>query len=231
MIRTVINYLDHRKIDTAVKTYILEGGKPAVELSFRFELEFGPEAGIKGEIVQTSEDIRNSEYRQVSTQPYLLCGHLDRVVTDTSGNLFVEDHKTTTTTPGPYFFDSFEPNNQMSLYSFGGKVVLDSPVKGVMINAVQILLEHPYNRFVRGFTFRNQDQLEEWMTDLSRWLQLAEWYAVNNEWPQNDTACDKFGGCKFRKVCSKAPSVRHIYLNSDFIKLPPEERWNPLAPR
>ena len=119
----------------------------------------------------------------------------------------------------------------MSLYSFGGKVVLDAPIRGVMINAVQILLEHPYNRFVRGFTFRNQDQLEEWLTGLSRWLQLAEWFAINETWPQNDCSCDKYGGCRFREVCSKAPSVRHIYLNSNFIKLPPEERWNPMKAR
>ena len=215
LLRTVINYLDHRAKDTTVKTYILDSGKPAVELSFRFELEFGPEVVIPG----------------MRTQPYILCGHLDRVVTDDSGNLFVEDHKTTTTTPSAYFFDNFEPNNQMSLYSFGGKVVLDAPIRGVMINAVQILLEHPYNRFVRGFTFRNQDQLEEWLTDLSRWLQLAEWFAINETWPQNDCSCDKYGGCRFREVCSKAPSVRHIYLNSNFIKLPPEERWNPMKAR
>ncbi len=209
LVRSVILYLDHRRDDT-MKTYRLSNGKPAVELSFRFELEFGP-----GD----------------TEQPYLLSGHLDRVVSDPDGNLFIEDHKTTTTTPSDYFFNGFEPNNQMSLYSFAGQVVLDMPVKGVMINAVQLLLTEPYNRFQRGFTFRNKDQLEEWLTDLSRFLQLAEWYATNNEWPQNDTACGNYGGCKFREVCAKSPSVRHIWLNANFEKLAPEDRWNPLKSR
>ena len=215
LIRSVINYCDHRRSDV-MQTYILSDGRPAVELSFRFELEFGPSAAvILGRL----------------SQPYVLCGHLDRVVTDPSGDLFIEDHKTTTSTPGSYYFNQFEPNNQMSLYFFAGKIVLDMPIKGIMINAVQLLLTAPYNNFTRGFTFRNNDQLEEWILDLSYTLQMAEWCATNDIWPQNDTACNKYSGCEFRAVCAKAPNVRHIYLNSDFVQLPPEEKWNPLRSR
>ena len=219
LIRAVILDLDHRRNDN-MKTYILSNGKPAVELSFRFELGFGP---------YFYDDSRDTDPQ--APQPYLLCGHLDRVCADPSGDLFVEDHKTTTTTPGDYFFNQFEPSNQMSLYSYAGQIVLGAPIRGVAINAVQLLMTDPHARFVRGFTFRNKDQLEEWLVDLSRWLQLAGWYATNKEWPQNDTACDKFGGCRFREVCAKSPSVRHIYLNSNFDKLPEEERWNPLRSR
>ena len=214
LIRSVILYLEHRKTDV-LKTYILSNGKPAVELSFRFELEFGPKQAIDMGL----------------SQPYILCGHLDRVVQDPSGDLFVEDHKTTNSTPGSYYFNQFEPNNQMSLYSFGGKVVLDTPVRGVAINAVQLLLTPPYNSFTRGFAFRTQDQLEEWVFDLAQLLRVVEWHAANDIWPQNDTSCNKFSGCEFRNVCAKSPSVRHIYLNSDFIQLAPEDRWNPLKSR
>lgn len=211
LIRTVLYYLDDRRNDT-LRTYQLADGTAAVELSFRFELGWGPEGSQ-------------------SPQPYLLCGHLDRVAQDPNGDLFVEDHKTTTSSPGQYYFDQYDVNNQMSLYTTAGAVVLEAPIRGVAINAVQLLIEPPYARFVRGFTFRTAEQLEEWQTDLSRWLQLAEWYAENNYWPQNDTACDKFGGCRFRKICSKSPSVREIYLRSDFTQLPENERWNPLTPR
>lgn len=210
LIRTVTYYLDDRRADP-LRTYIMHDGNPAVELSFRFELGWGPESA--------------------PDQPYLLCGHLDRVAADSAGDLFVEDHKTTTSTPGQYYFAQYDVNNQMSLYTTAGAVVLEAPIRGVAINAVQLLLEPPYARFVRGFTFRTADRLEEWQTDLSRWLQLAEWYAENNYWPQNDTACDKFGGCRFRSICSRSPSVREIYLKSDFTQLPEEERWNPLTPR
>jgi len=225
LIRTVIYYLDHRRNDP-LKTYKMANGEAAVEVSFRFELSFGPDHHNPREYGASPADVALG-----LVQPYLLCGHLDRICEDANGDLFIEDHKTTTSTPGQYYFAGYEPNNQMSLYTTAGQVVLEAPVRGVAINAVQLLLEPPYARFIRGFTFRNPEQLEEWQTDLSRWLQLAEWYAENDYWPQNDTACDKFGGCGFRNVCSKAPSVRHIYLNSDFTKLSEDERWNPLKSR
>lgn len=215
LIRTTIWYLDEHKDDPA-QTYIMQDGKPAVELSFRFELDWGPKAS-EIEPPYTSE-----------RQPYLLSGHLDRVVTF-SDNLFVMDHKTTTSTPGSYYFDQYAPNNQMTLYTVASQIVLESPIKGVIINAAQLLTES--SRFVRGITYRTADNLEEWLVDLRYWLNAAEGYAIANYWPQNDTACNNFGGCRFRDVCSKSPGVREQFLKSDFDKLAPEDRWNPLRNR
>lgn len=207
LLQLTVDYFDNFK-DDAAQTYILENGKAGVELSFKFELDWGPQ-GVP--------------------QPYLLCGHLDRVV-DYQNTLFVVDHKTTTTTPTQYFFNQFEPNNQMTLYTLASQIILGAPVKGVIVEAAQILLEQP-SRFVRSFTYRTKDQLDEWVGDLHYTLQLAEHYATSNYWPMNDTACDKFGGCKFREVCSKSPSVRTNFLKADFTQLPKEDRWNPLKTR
>ena len=213
----VVDYLDHYGPADPAETYIKADGKPAVELSFRFELDFGP----KTDILQFPDG--------TFATPYILCGHLDRVVTFNDA-LLVLDHKTTTTTPGSYFFDQFEPNNQMTLYTLAGRIVLNAPIKGVVISAAQILLEEP-NRFTRGFTYRTQDQLDEWLNDLSVLLRTNEAYAEVNYYPMNDTACDKFGGCRFREICSKSPSVREKFLAADFTKLEEQDRWNPLKPR
>ena len=210
LLSLVVDYLDHF-VDDHCETYIKSDGTAAVELSFRFELDWGPEAD-------------NDTH-----QPYLLSGHLDRVVSF-NDQLFVMDHKTTTTTPGDYYFDGFEPHNQMTLYTLAGQVVLNAPIRGVIISAAQILLTQP-NRFVRGFTYRTQDQLDEWLLDLRIWLDHAEAYANANYWPMNDTACDKFGGCKFRGICSKSPDVREMFLKTDFIQLSEDEKWNPLRSR
>lgn len=208
LVSLVIDYLD-KFADDPAKTVIRESGRPATEVSFRFELDWGPQAA--------------------PDTVYVLSGHLDRVV-DYNGQTLVMDRKTTTTTPSSYYFDQFAPNNQMSLYTIAGQIVLGAPIKGVIIDAAQILLEKP-NNFTRGFTFRTPDQSQEWLNDLRFWFHQAETYALANYWPMNDTACDKFGGCKFRGVCSKDPSVRQRFLEADFIKLAPEERWNPLKPR
>lgn len=226
LIRCVIWYLDEHRDDPA-KTYLKADGKPAVELSFRFELDWGPttwngkytsEAGTQG-----------------PNQPYLLCGHLDSVK-ELSGSLFVMDHKTSMTTLGSYYFDQWSPSNQMTLYSVASKVILDAPVKGVIINAAQLMLDFDKSgeygaRFVRGITYRTPDQLNEWLEDLRYWLEVAEAYAVADYFPMNDTSCDKFGGCRFRSICSKSPQVREQFLKSDYVKLEEADRWNPLKPR
>jgi hypothetical protein len=201
LVRSVIWYLDYFQNDNA-QTIRLANGKPAVELSFRMELDWGPAAG----------------------QPYLLCGHLDRLVTYSEGT-YVMDRKTTSATTGSYYFDGFAPDNQMSLYSLTAKIVYRTPVKGVIIDAAQIMVG--FTRFSRGFTHRSDAQLEEWLADTRHWLALAAHYAKTGHWPMNDKSCHHFGGCAFRRVCSKSPEVRNVFLESDFIKQP----WNPLEVR
>lgn len=216
LVRTVIWYLDKFKDDTA-KTHILSDGRPAVEQSFRFELDFGPTSG-KG----TGSDVSTDLY--IAPQPYILSGHLDRVVSF-NDELFVLDYKTVYS----FWGKRWEPDNQMTLYTLASKVVLGSTVRGVIIDMACVKANE--TEFKRDFTFRTQDQIQEWLNDLHYWFALAEQYAVNNYWPMNDTACDKFGGCRFRDICSKSSGVRERFLESNFVKLPPEERWNPLKPR
>jgi len=218
LVRAVIDYVDGH-IDDQAKTYIKNDGTAAVEYSFRFELDFGPKAAI--ETVNGEETL---------TQPYVLCGHLDRIV-EFNDAIFVEDYKTTTSTPGPYYFDQYDPNNQMSLYTLAGQIVTEEdkarvPVKGVIIDAIQLLTDE--SRSVRGLTYRTQGRIDEWCIDLGYWLGMAEYYASINYWPHNDTACDKFGGCRFREICQKDPSVREKFLESNFKRGTP---WNPLQPR
>jgi hypothetical protein len=117
----------------------------------------------------------------------------------------------------------------MTLYTLASQVIIDSPVKGVIISAAQLLVDS--SRFVRGFTFRTPDRLGEWLDDLRYWLGQAESFATANYWPMNDTSCDKFGGCKFKEICSKSPQVREQYLSARFDKLEEDERWNPLRSR
>lgn len=201
LVRSIIWYLDHF-IDDPAKTVILTNGKPAVELSFKMELDWGPGR----------------------SQPYILCGHLDRVV-EFSGGTYVMDRKTSTSTIGSYYFDQFEPDNQMSLYTLAAKVIYQTPVKGVIIDAAQVAVG--FTRFSRGFTYRTDHQIEEWLKDVKFWFRQAEGYAIEGYWPMNDKSCHKYGGCPFRKVCSKDPSVRDKFLATDFTRHP----WNPLEPR
>lgn len=222
LVRTVIWYLDKHK-DDPTETLILPDGKPAVEQSFRFELEWGPTTAL----ITDDAPKLGIKYQQIKDdfkQPYLLCGHLDRVV-NFNGELFVIDYKTVYS----FWGKRWEPDNQMTLYSLAAKVVLNAPIRGVIIDMAQV--KENETVFQREFTFRTQDQLEEWLTDLRYWLTLAEQYAIQGYWPMNDTACDKYGGCRFRDICSKSPSVRERFLEGNFVKLEEKDRWNPLRAR
>lgn len=202
LIRSVVWYCDHFADDPA-KTVILANGKPAVELSFKMELDWSP----------TSD-----------AGPYILCGHIDRLV-DYAGGVYDMDRKTTTSTVASNYFDQYDPDNQMSLYTLATKVIYETPVKGVIIDAAQIAVG--FTRFSRGFTYRTDTQIEEWRADLHYWFAMQKEFASAKYWPMNDKSCHKFGGCHFRKVCSRSPEVRHVFLNSDFERKP----WNPLVPR
>jgi hypothetical protein len=204
LIRSIIWYLEEFA-DDAAHTVILANGKPAVELSFRMELD---------------SDI-------------MLCGHLDRVV-EFAGDTYVMDRKTTTTTLSQRYFDQYNPDNQMSLYTVAAKVIYNTPVKGVIIDAAQIAVG--FTRFSRGFTFRTEGQIEEWLAATKGWIVEAQERADGSArnildplvwWPQNEKACGNYGGCPFRSVCSRDPRVRQNFLESNFEVNP----WNPLAAR
>lgn len=228
LVRTVVWYLDQFADDPA-ETFVREDGSPAMEVSFKFELDWGPE---QSEVYPVDNDMlkltNGDPNKTFQARPYLLCGHLDRVVSF-NDEIFVMDRKTTTGSLTDYYYAQFEPNNQMTLYTIAGQVVLGTSLKGVIIDAACVQVGGTV--YGRRFTYRTQDQLDEWMRDLRETLAQAERYATEGYWPMNDTACDKFGGCRFRGVCSKSPGVRNAFLKADFVQLEESKRWNPLRNR
>lgn len=202
LVRAIVWYLDHFKEDKA-ETVILKNGKPAVELTFKMEIPF--------------------PYHQ-SKEQLLLCGHMDRIV-QFGSEIYVMDHKTTKLQPNDYYFSQFSPDNQVSLYTLAAKVVLGETAKGVIINACQLGVN--FCRFLRRPVSRTPDQTKEWLEETKTWINLAMQYAIEGHWPMNDTACDKYGGCQFKEVCSTDPAVRPYLLKSNFYK----RTWDPMKAR
>jgi hypothetical protein len=203
LIRSIIWYLEEFQ-HSEWKTHILSNGKPAVELSFTIEL---------------SGDI-------------LYCGHIDRVV-ENNGDLYPQDQKSTGTTVSDYYIRQFDTDIQMSGYSFASQIILGSPMKGVMIDATQILANA--TAFYRGFTPRTTDSLNEWrhealITINNTRLATQEFRQTNNlsAFRPNFTACGNYGGCPYRPVCAMTPSLRLRYLKSNYNQ---RLQWNPLEPR
>jgi hypothetical protein len=200
--RTLVWYLEQwgARADP-LEQVILANGRPAVEVSFRFELGYGPE-GSEGE-------------------GFSLCGHLDRLVRFNSG-LWVSDLKSTRHTLDTSYFQQFSPDNQMSLYTLAGQVVCGERTSGIIIDAAQVAVG--FTRFARGLVQRTEAQLEEWLKGLQVLLGQAEQYARANFWPQNDKACFR---CPFRPICGRTPHVREQWLKADFL----QRLWDPLQVR
>ena len=201
LLRSVVWYLEQFQND-GLKTVKLANGKPAVELSFRFETHF-----------------KNS-----SGEAFWLCGHLDRIV-QSNEDLYISDRKTTSFTLGERFFSNFTPDNQMTLYALGARIAYSVPVQGIIIDGAQIGVE--FSRFERQPIARSAQYLDEWYNELAFWFSQAESFAKRNYWPQNDKFCSMYGGCRYRKICSLSPSSRESWLKADFT----QRTWDPLQTR
>ncbi len=201
LVRTVVWYLDHYK-ESSEKTIILKDGSPAVELWFRFELPLVSPDGTA----------------------YVITGHIDRL-TEFAGGLWFQDIKTTKSTINESFFKKFSPDNQMSTYTAAGKIVFDKPILGGIIDGIQVAID--FSKPQRGLIQRTPEQIDEWLKDIEVWIKQAEGYAKAGYWPMNDTACHHFGGCEFRDVCNKSPSIRRRKLETHFEK----KVWDPLKKR
>jgi hypothetical protein len=188
LIRTVVWYLDSVARSDTATTLILANGKPAVELSFRFELPSG----------------------------HLYCGHLDRVA-DFGDQSYVFDMKSTKRALYPEYFAQFSPHNQMSGYAVAGKIALARPVAGVVIDAAQVGVTFSrFARGMAarppGVLDEWLDQTAQWIRLAGRYADGPE-----GAWPMNLSSCDKFFGCEFRGVCSKSPAQRKSWLEADFV--------------
>jgi PD-(D/E)XK nuclease superfamily len=201
LIRSVIWYLDQFK-DDSLETLVLANGEAAVELPFRINLEM--ESSITGE-------------------GYMLCGYLDRKV-EFNGP-WITDWKSTKYQLDEKYFEKYSPDNQVSQYSLAGSIIGHAPIKGVIIDAVQLGVT--FSRFQRGQIPRTPQVLEEWLDDAMTFIRQNEAYVERNHWPKNDVSCHLYGGCTYRKICSAIPELRPRLLEGLFHK----RIWDPLVVR
>jgi len=203
LVRAIIWYLETFRDDLA-QTIILTNGQPAVEISFRFEPQIAT---------------------RTTGENFLICGHLDKLKRF-EGKVWIVDLKSTYHALTEEYFAQFNPDNQMSLYDFGGTFIFrDEPIEGIIIDAVQTGVT--FTRFQRGFTHRTEDLRAEWVEETQYWLHQAEDLVLrygDKPWPKNDRACY---GCQFRDVCAESPTMRQHILTTRFIK----RNWNPLITR
>jgi hypothetical protein len=205
LIRSIVYYTEQFAVSDPLKTITLSSGQPALEISFRFMLPMqSPDA-----------------------EPFIYCGHIDKIC-EYAGDLFIQERKHTTATLGDWYFIKYSIDGQTTGYLTAGKVLIDRPLAGIIVDACQVAVS--FTRVHRHIAPRTEAQLEEWLVNVQEWISLAQYYARRygaRPWPLNEASCHKYAGCQYRGVCSRDPSMRPMLLQQHFKKA----RWNPLEIR
>ena len=202
LIQSIVWYLDALGRDDTFETLVLANGKPAIELSFQFDLGLRTQAG-----------------EQIS-----LCGHIDRIarMNDTP---YILDIKTSTYAPDARWAKQFTPGNQFSIYTLAGRTAFGVQVRDLIVDGVQVGVG--FTRFGRHLIPRDDETLAEFLDDTATHVAHMEEAALAQHWPMNDTSCTKYGGCPFQPICERKPSGREKWIGPEY-----EQRvWDPLRSR
>lgn len=201
----VLLYCDEQKPSGGVQPIVFPDGQVALELSFTLELPYECPDG----------------------SPYLLCGHLDSMVS-VGGENCIRERKTTRSSLSLGFFDRFAPDTQIDTYDLAGNMLFGPTLhpNGVMIEVMQVSAE--FNKLQRGMVTITEGRREETLRDLGYWIKQAEACAAAGYYPKNTSSCNAMQGCQYRRVCREEPGeTRERTLAANYHRNP----WNPLKER
>lgn len=201
----VLLYCDEQKEAGGVQTIVFPDGQVALELSFTLELPYVCPDG----------------------SPYLLCGHLDSMVTVTGDNC-IRERKTTRSSVGLSFFDRYAPDTQIDVYDLAGNMLFGPTLHptAVMMEVMQVGTET--SRLQRGYVHVTEGRREETLRDIGYWIAQAEACAVADYYPKNTASCNNMNGCQYRRICSQEPGETRQRLLETYYHQDP---WNPLKER
>lgn len=176
-------------------------------------------------------------------EPYLLTGIIDSFC-EIGGpdQVMPRERKTTNSTLGRAYFDRFEFDIQIDVYSLAMRIMSEDEITpGVVLEAIQTGVT--FSRARRQVIQPSNDQLMEFTETIRYWLYQAENYAISGHdldlngelsmsaYPMNRSNCNNFrkedvedkmyssivhGGCPYRELCTKDRSVRERYEKGSY---------------
>lgn len=151
---------------------------------------------------------------------YTYGGKIDQLL-EMSGQLWVRDFKTTSYMGRTYGF-KWDPNAQISGYTWAARELSGRRVMGVIISTV-------YNTKNIGpqhhsfLSTRSEFALDEWKLDYCDTRRRITLMEQDNYFPKNTSSCDDYGGCFFRGCCSMSTWIaRDEWLEDHTV----EDRWD-----
>lgn len=176
---------------------LLPSGKRAIEFSFLEPTDFPhPETG----------------------DPILFSGRFDMAV-EYAGGHFGEDDKTTSQL-GPSWGRQWELDPQPTAYCWGAAKG-GLPIDGFLVRGISIL-KTKYDR-EQAITYRPQWRIDRWYDQVMKDLRdLKEAWETGHFDVNEGHACNDYGGCVFRTVCSSREP--ESWLETGFVRM----KWDPI---
>lgn len=151
--------------------------------------------------------------------PLLYTGRLDAVLNFAGGHWGFDEK--TTTSLGPTWGGKWALRGQFLGYTWGCRQA-GIPIKGIVVRGVSILkTKYEVAESINEYADWHVDQ---WYSELLEWIQDAKLAYLAKRWRHNyGDACDDFGGCAFKHVCtSKNPAP---WLATQFER----RHWDPIT--
>lgn len=198
MVGALVSYFDAYPLETDyLKPMPMANGLPAVEFTFSIPLPIA---------------------HPITGDPLLYGGRFDMLAVK-DNTLWVVDEKTTSQL-GASWMGQWDLNSQFTGYCFAARSY-GYPVVGAIIRGISIL-KNDYGH-AQAIIYRPDWQLDRWYEQLIRDVRgmVRAWEEGYYDYALG-AACSAYGGCTFKKLCTKQDPERWIEI--DFIP----RHWNPL---
>ena len=177
---------------------LMVAGEPAVEFNF----------------VLPIPDLFHPE----TNEPILYTGRFD-MLAEYQGLLYVEDDKTATSL-GASWLKQWDLRSQFTSYCWGAKAY-GKPVIGAIIRGTGILKTK--FTFMQAIQERADWEIERWLLQTQRDITRAAQLWEEGYWDYNlDDACNEYGGCSFKSLCTKKNPER--WIEGEYVV----DFWDPL---
>ncbi len=145
----------------------------------------------------------------------------DIIVENGSGNVFVMDHKTTSSYLSEWKLREHRVSNQLRGYIFVLREILHRVIHGGVINSVYVgksaaKIEFKGVRFKPQKYLWNQEHADEAIKNQYAWIKTIGFYKDMNYWPQN--AGELCRSCRYGKICDIEPELREGVIYTDFVE-------------
>lgn len=144
----------------------------------------------------------------------------------TNRNILLGDHKTASSLGfgSSSYFDRDKPNHQYTMYMLGAKKVFGLDTEDFMVNVVEVKARPKTARgsgpsFPRQVTRRTEEDFEELHSTIIKAVGDYLFAVEKKDFPLGPVlACNSYGACQYKQVCSAPRSLRQNILNSKFTR-------------